>query len=538
MHKRIAVLVVCFFIGMAGMQANAQQFGIFDNTADWGQRGQLKVPGSVEVSGQGNASVYTMKGNGDDIWDNGDEGFFVYKEVSGNQALQAKVKWIDIGGENEWAKIGLMIRENAQSSTSKNYYVCLRGAQDLISPQWREFDGEFSNSDQNRFQDDQGNQVGAPEGEIWLRISHMPQKNLLFSEWSRDGVDWHFGHMLFMDLEEPVAFGLAITNHEDNDLLAEAEVSNVEFVTPNDEGIPSVMGERYAPYFVVRNEDLPIDIHINGTDPDEIHQIIEIPPTGWEVSNISHNGQLNNGQITWNVKLTENTPEGMPFINLHYTIRANDSLTERFYDYAGTVDGYHIKGAQNLELIDMVIERSFSPNPFRPGQTGHVTLKPTYYSGFQTDSLAIEERVPDGLTPTNISDDGIWDENTHRIRWFFFQPLDHSLTYDVTLGNQDFYDFWTPDGAGQYSYFNDNQTITINFFGEWGWNQLICHPHPVDSNGDNVISTSEILNAASAWKRGEPEPPLDAVLQGASFWKRGGAYTCDDNGQYVLDTDQ
>lgn len=62
------------------------QYGIFDKTADWGgtnsppQRGTYKVPGSVTFAN----GVYTLQGNGDDIWDNNDEGFFVYTEKSGS----------------------------------------------------------------------------------------------------------------------------------------------------------------------------------------------------------------------------------------------------------------------------------------------------------------------------------------------------------------------------------------------------------------------------------------------------------------------
>lgn len=93
------------------------QYGIFDQTADWELRGAQKIPGSVSFSD----NTYTMKGNGDDIWDNSDEGFFVYTEKTGSWALSGKVQWNDRGGDNEWAKIGVMLRENGDSATSRHY---------------------------------------------------------------------------------------------------------------------------------------------------------------------------------------------------------------------------------------------------------------------------------------------------------------------------------------------------------------------------------------------------------------------------------
>ena len=47
--------------------------GIFTGTADWDRADGSKVPGSVEVTGSGTDAVYTLVGDGNDIWDAADE---------------------------------------------------------------------------------------------------------------------------------------------------------------------------------------------------------------------------------------------------------------------------------------------------------------------------------------------------------------------------------------------------------------------------------------------------------------------------------
>ena len=103
--KRITLLsIIALCLSIPAFSAA----GIFDKTADW-KTGDTKAAGSVTATGTGDAAVYTIKGNGDDIWNNADEGFFAYTSQTGSFSIQAKLKWVTPGA-NQWSKMGLMIQ--------------------------------------------------------------------------------------------------------------------------------------------------------------------------------------------------------------------------------------------------------------------------------------------------------------------------------------------------------------------------------------------------------------------------------------------
>lgn len=113
----ILVLLCCVLV----LPTFSAAVGVFDKTADWTlATSKNKAPGSITAAGTGDAAVYTVKGNGDDIWNNADEGFFAYTAKTGSFSIQAKVKWVNPGdnwGANaanyEWAKVGVMINHRA-----------------------------------------------------------------------------------------------------------------------------------------------------------------------------------------------------------------------------------------------------------------------------------------------------------------------------------------------------------------------------------------------------------------------------------------
>ncbi|MBZ0256000.1 hypothetical protein K8I31_08060, partial [bacterium] len=61
---------------IASLAIPAFSQGIFDQSVDWPMLGSVKTPGSASESG----GVYNMKGNGDDIWNAADGGYYIYTE--------------------------------------------------------------------------------------------------------------------------------------------------------------------------------------------------------------------------------------------------------------------------------------------------------------------------------------------------------------------------------------------------------------------------------------------------------------------------
>jgi len=275
------------------------QYGVFDKTADWGGtnsppiRGTYKVPGSVTFAN----GVYTLQGNGDDIWDSNDEGFFVYTEKAGSWSLSGKVQWLDSGGGNEWAKIGVMIREEGPKAGSRHFWTALRtgtaGTGDRTDAQWRNVADAASGNVELRTPD---NQAVDDKGEgIWLRVSRIAEVNLFVSEYSYDGVSWVPGYVQPMTLAESVAYGLVISNHMDNELLAEGTVSDVKL----ENSVPVAGYRTLLLEDPVYTAGVPFTVSLAVGGGSGTLTVEETPPAGWAVSQISNGGTESGGKITW-----------------------------------------------------------------------------------------------------------------------------------------------------------------------------------------------------------------------------------------------
>lgn len=328
----IRTLCILAIVAFIATPAFAQ--GIFDKSVDWPQIGSFKASGSASVSG----GVYNIKGNGRDIWEPQDEAYFIYTEKSGSNSLSAKLHWLSPGG-SEWAKVGPMIRNDAVAPGSVHFNAILRSGLDQTGDQsytqWRPVaDAGTSNA---QITDGDGNSIG--DG-VYLRISRSASNNVFFSEWSTDGTNWNLGHVRELNMSETVAYGLAITNHNDDEILAEAEVSDVVL----SESIASVAlrtipGE---PVFVgVDSRTISLLVAGSGSVT-----VTETPPAGWSVSDISDGGTLSGGTITWNLPAAK---------TVTYVATSSAGLTADAV-FSGSTSDYPTQGSSTINAPEPVGE--------------------------------------------------------------------------------------------------------------------------------------------------------------------------------------
>ncbi|MBI1389604.1 MAG: hypothetical protein GC154_14285 [bacterium] len=222
-YKKIGFLALAF--ALASLPVFAQGAGVFNKTADWDLGDGTKVAGSASEAG----GVYTLKGNGADIWGNADEGFYLYTEkpIGESWRVSGLVEWID-HGTNDWAKIGPMIRANGASGSSGHMVNALRGLNDLVSPQYRERSTARSHDGRGRLPSDPATEVAGP---VYLRIGYWAPLDVIYAEFSKDGTTWNFcatAQVAGMKSNANYAIGFAVTNHENNTALATGKVSNVK----------------------------------------------------------------------------------------------------------------------------------------------------------------------------------------------------------------------------------------------------------------------------------------------------------------------
>ena len=305
-YLSVCVLLVAMFVSPA-----SAQFGVFDQIADWGPLGNAKAEGTVEVEGSGAGANYQLYGNGNDIWNTEDEGLFVYKSLDGSWMLQASVAWNDPGPDAN-SKLGVMIRENPASSTSRYYWIDLRGNAfgDETHAQWRPLEGSNA-QDATIFEDintfDQLEANG--DGFIWLRVIRFSSTNRFVSQWSRDGVAWTNGHSVhFDDWAASAGYGLAITSHTDDDFLAWGEASDVVLTKIPFEVNRMSAAEDFRPGAALSGIQLNMQVAA-GETPDV--SVTETPPLGWEVTNIqasAGNAQLAGNNIVWTISGASGNP--------------------------------------------------------------------------------------------------------------------------------------------------------------------------------------------------------------------------------------
>jgi regulation of enolase protein 1 (concanavalin A-like superfamily) len=170
--------------------------------------GDATMAGGLTCSGIN----FIIEASGSDIWNERDGFHYAYQYVSGNCEMVAKLESFE--GTNEWAKAGLMIREN-QNGGSKMAFVCVTNKngvtyhQRIIANQ--AVDGGDSEPD-----------IKAP---YWLKIN---RKGDTFSYYgSVDGKTWKKMGSSSVSMTKSVYIGFAVTSHNNSE-ICKAVFSNYQ----------------------------------------------------------------------------------------------------------------------------------------------------------------------------------------------------------------------------------------------------------------------------------------------------------------------
>jgi len=198
----------------------------YDNTAEpYVSEAAIDVPMDLTAGGvvsdltlsfqgaAGNLSIdeatgtYEIAGAGADIWGNSDQFHYVYKELTGDATMVARV--VSNGsGSNEWAKGGVMIRQSIAGGSAHAYMPITAGGGNGSSFQGRvAVDGSSVNSDST--------EVVAPP--YWVKLERVG--NNFSGSISPDGVTWaQLGDARETVMEDPVLIGLAVTSHQSGEI--------------------------------------------------------------------------------------------------------------------------------------------------------------------------------------------------------------------------------------------------------------------------------------------------------------------------------
>jgi regulation of enolase protein 1 (concanavalin A-like superfamily) len=174
----------------------------------WNSRdiGTITEPGSVTR----NSGVWTVRGGGADVWDETDAFRYVYRRLSTNGEIVARV--LDIENVEDWTKAGVMIRQSLapDSAHAFMFVSAVRG----LAFQRRTTTGGLTTT----------TAAGRSKAPRWVKLSRAGQT--ITASVSKDGIRWtHIGHDT-LPISGTVYVGLAVCSH-DVTKLATAVFDNV-----------------------------------------------------------------------------------------------------------------------------------------------------------------------------------------------------------------------------------------------------------------------------------------------------------------------
>ena len=169
--------------------------------------------GSADESG----GVWTINGDGADIWDNADHFHFVYQFLEGDGEMTARVT--DVGtGSNNWAKAGVMIRETLEPGSTHAMQIITPGEGAGVGFQWR------PNGATSAWTGSTEPVVSPP---YWVRVRRTG--DLFEGFHSPDGITWEKEGDITISMVSNVYIGLCRTSHAAGEVRS-ATLDNVSFI--------------------------------------------------------------------------------------------------------------------------------------------------------------------------------------------------------------------------------------------------------------------------------------------------------------------
>jgi len=240
-------------------------------------------------------------------------------------------------------------------------------------------------------------------------------------------------------------------------------------------------------------------------------QVIEIEAQAWDREGIISKLEI----------LADGTQLGQTDED-HLVVRWADASIGDHVIVAHAVDGSGQEGKMESHIrvreenADAFVFRKLPP-AYTPGTTFGVELRAEPPAGAR--AYAVEDQPPAGWIVSSISNDGVFDAATGKVKFGpFTDTTARTLSYKVTppataTGRKEFTGIGSIDGV--------NYRI--------GGDRIIEQSpteHPADTDKNFVINVAELTAYAAAWKRGD-DVPLSYLTRAGFIWKHGEAYKFD-----------
>jgi regulation of enolase protein 1 (concanavalin A-like superfamily) len=174
-----------------------------------GDVGSVSRSGSAGVSGGG---TWSLTASGSDVWGTSDAFHFVYRSLTGDGTMTARVA--SVSQTDVWTKAGVMMRANLGAASPHAFMIVTPGAAKGLAFQRRVSEGGESTHTSAG--------PGAPPE--WVRLTRAG--DVVTAQYSVDGASWSTAGRETITMGQTIYVGLALTSHDDAQ-LASASFDNV-----------------------------------------------------------------------------------------------------------------------------------------------------------------------------------------------------------------------------------------------------------------------------------------------------------------------
>ncbi len=285
----------------------SQPLGIFENSADIGL---VSSPGSVRFNPSRNE--YSIAGQGRRmLGDEEDDLFYVYKEMTGDWSLEATLGWKESAADQH--RVGLMCRESLEA-----------GAKQVSTDYWRLSDLDMilatSRVSPHGMTVTQSSDLAEFAGRpVRSRLTRAAAENRFIHEWYHPARrEWITVSTSVVEMPDRVLVGLAASSAAEGAAMkAEGLIRDVRVRTltnknfqPRPESLPrpspTVPSESFSSARILSDLTFrpgkPLHVAIQWTGRPGAKEMREYPPAGWVVRDVSANGIVDGGRITWKLE--------------------------------------------------------------------------------------------------------------------------------------------------------------------------------------------------------------------------------------------
>ena len=159
--------------------------------------GAVSLPGSASST---DGTAFTVQASGADIWGTSDQFHYVYRTLTGDGTIIARVATLE--NSHQWTKAGVMMRASLAPASAHASMFVTPGGTNGLAYQRRINDGDISVHTSGG--------AGAPP--VWVALWRTG--NIIQAFRSDDGVNWVWIGGDTFQMPETIYIGLAVTSHD------------------------------------------------------------------------------------------------------------------------------------------------------------------------------------------------------------------------------------------------------------------------------------------------------------------------------------